>query len=825
LNKREPESLMEVMNQGAADIAQVVPEIRERLPMLPPPIFLEPEQARFRLFDSITTFLKKAGQTRPIVLILDDLHWADKPSLLLLEFLARELRDARLLVVGCYRNIEVGRQHPLAQTLGELARHGLSNRILLAGLTQENVAHFIEMTTGCEPSEKLVAAVHKDTEGNPFFVNEVVRLLASEGRLEPSEESASIGIRIPEGVREVIGRRLDHLSKDCNRILSIASVVGREFSIDILEPLCDFSCDRLLEVLEEAATTHVINEVPRLIGNYTFSHALIRETLYDELSIARRVRLHRRIGEISESLYGNNLEPHLAELAYHFFQAAPSGDIEKAIQYANKAAERATNLLAYEEAVAHYERALQALDLTEQMDEERRCELLLALGEAQTKAGDTAKARENFRLAADVAREFNGSVHLARAALGLGAGAVMGTRYGTVDDLQVSLLQEALSVLGEGDSALHIRLLAQLALALYYSQERRAQLSQEAVAMARRVNDRAALQAALYSRSIALEGFKAAEERLAVATEIIEIAEQLGNKEVALRGHYRRLRDLVELGDIAAIDKEIETYARLAEELRQPRYLWLAPFYKSTRAMIEGRFDECERLVKESLAIGQRTQDPNAVIFFHTQMVTLRGLQGRSDEVEPSVKGFVEKYPLITAWRATLAKIYYDMDRRSEVLTEFERLATSNFTDLPRDGAYVTALALLAQSCAFIGDCRRAVTLYDLLRPFGGHNIAIGSAAVFYGPVSRFLGLLAGTMSMWSEAVGHFEDALKMSARMGGRPFEAYTQVEYANMLVGRGHPGDREKSLTLLDQAFSTASELGMKKLVEDTLTLRSKA
>jgi hypothetical protein len=814
---RGPEVLTRIMGPGAADIAQVVPEVRDRLPELPAPPALEPEQARFRLFDSISAFLKNASRERPTVLILDDLHWADKPSLLLLQFLARELRDIRVLVVGTYRNIELGRQHPLAQTLGELTRQGMGERIFLRGLTRRNVAQFIEMTTGTRPSDRVVSSVHKDTDGNPFFLTEVVRLLASEGILARIEEEDTWSVRIPEGVREVIGRRLDHLSKECNHVLSIASVIGREFSVAVLEPVSELSSDHLLEILEEAVTARVIAEDLRAVGCYGFYHALIRETLYDELTVARRVRLHRRIGGILETLYAGALEPYLAELAYHFFQAA---DTHKAILYAIKAAERATTLLAYEEAVDHYKRALQALELEEETEDGSQCEIVLALGQAQTRAGNAARAKEAFQQAADMARRLGRPEQLAKAALGMGVGAVIGLRYGTLDESQIRLLKEALNALGDDDSTLRIGVLAQLSLALYYSVEERALLSRQAVEMARRTGDEAALLAALYSLSISLEGFEAAKERLAAATEIITVAERLGNKEMALRGHFRRIRDLYTVGDISAIGQETETYSRLADELRQPLYLWLAPFYQSTVAMLDGRFDECERLAHQALAIGERAQDQNAIVFFNVQIVTLRGLQGRSSEVEPNVKGMVEKSPAgAKGWQATLAKLYYDMDRRAEARAEFDRLALNDFTDLPIDGAYVTGLALLAQVAAYLGDATRAAILYELLKPFARQNIAIGSAAVFYGPASRYLGLLAATMSRWEEAGAHFENAIQATAAMGAKPFGAYVQVEYAAMLLASGLDGATDKASELLDRGLATARELGMNKLIQDAM------
>src|SRR2546427_3189316 len=357
---KEPKELMSEMGPGAADIAQVVSEVKERLPGLPAPPALEPDQARFRLFDSITTFLKNASKNAPLMVVLDDMHWADKPSLLLLQFLAKELRGSRLLVLGTYRDVELRRQHPLAQTLGELNRENLSQRVLLRGLTENDVRRFIEVTAGTSPPDALVAAVYKETEGNPFFVNEIVRLLVADGRLEHAEAVRNWSVTIPQSVREVVGRRLDHLSEECNRVLTIGSVIGREFGLELLEKVSEVKGDRLLEALEEAMGARVIAELPRATDQYWFSHALIRETLYEELSTTRRVRLHRQIGEALEEL---DAEGSLPQLAYHFCEAASAGDVEKAVDYAKRAAERALQMTAYEEAVSHYERALQVMDL------------------------------------------------------------------------------------------------------------------------------------------------------------------------------------------------------------------------------------------------------------------------------------------------------------------------------------------------------------------------------------------------------------------------------------------------------------------------------
>jgi eukaryotic-like serine/threonine-protein kinase len=399
--------------------------------------FVQAEQARFRLFLRITAFLKNQAKEQPLVLILDNLHWADKPSLLLLEFLAQELRDARMLVIGTYRDMEVGRQHPLCQTLAELGREELARHILLQGLSEQDVACLIEVTTNRQPPPALVTRVYEKTEGNPFFVNEIVRLLVTDGRLNRPEQEASWNLPIPQTVSEVVGHRLDRLSAECNRVLATASVIGREFSLNVLEQVSDLSRERLLEVVEEAVAARVIQEMASALGRYSFSDALIREALYEELSTSRR-RLHQRIGGVLERAYAANLEPHLAELAHHFFQAAPFGDVEKAIDYAVRAGKRAITLFAYEEAVGLYELAVQALDLRES-DDLKRCEVLLALSDVQGRAGDALKARETLQRAWDIVRKLGTARHLPRAALGFEGS----SEQGIIGERLVGLLENS----------------------------------------------------------------------------------------------------------------------------------------------------------------------------------------------------------------------------------------------------------------------------------------------------------------------------------------------------------------------------------------------
>jgi predicted ATPase/DNA-binding winged helix-turn-helix (wHTH) protein len=816
-HEREPDELLSMMGPGAADIAGMDSELSGRLPALPrPPSFVEPEQAWFRLFDSITTFLKNVSQVQPVVLILDDLHRGDKASLLLLEFLSRELHGTRTLIVGTYRDVELGRDHALAQTLAELARSGVSERIVLSGLSLPEVGHFIEMAAGFKPPKSLVAAVYEQTEGNPFFVNEVLRLLIVEGRLESEEEMTSSSIPIPQGVREVIGRRVACLSNECGRVLQVAAVMGREFDVRVLERVCGLSVQKLSEVLDEAAGARILTTLPGTAGHGNFVHALIRETIHDETPTSHRVRLHRQVAEAYEAIYSSRREDHFPKLAYHFFQAGPSGDLGKAVHYSALAGRRATGQLAYEEAVSHYETALQALSLNRSGDEELRCDLLLSLSDAKRRTGDREKAREILREAADIARRLGSAELMARAALGFRPRLLAAIPEDSADEFQVGLLSETLRALGEQDSALRAKVLAHLSVALYFkaSPAERGRLSQEALDVARRVGDHGALATALSARHSALVAPESLEERLSIANEMVRISSEAGEKEKTLRGHHRRLLALLEQGDIRAVEDGVETYAELADELRQPFYLWYTPFCRASLALLRGRFEECERLAQQALAIGRRSEDPMAVMWFWAQSLVMSWQRGPTRGLERQVRKLVEKYPSDPAWRAGLAKLYCELGRPAQAQAGFDRLAINDFADLPRYAIWLFAVAQLADVCAFLGDSRRARSLYDLLLPYAGRNVVMGSVPMSLGPVSRYLGLLSSTLSRWEEAARHFERSLEMNQRMEARPFLAHTQHDYAKMLLARGQPGDREKAHELLGAALDAAKEMGMKKL-----------
>ncbi len=818
----DPVALGWELGQGAADVANLVPEIRERLGEVPEPPELGADEARFRLFDSVATFLAGAARSRPLVMVLDDLHWADEPSLLLLKFVARQTTDSGLLLVGTYRDVELGRHHPLAQTLAELAQIQGSRRVALRGLDTTAVERYIEMTAGVEPPPGLALAVHEQTEGNPFFVTEVVRLMVSEGSLD-SAGAAVWQVAIPQGVREVVGRRLDTLSTEANDVLTVAAAIGREFDLDLLERLNGRARGEIEEAIGQAVENQVVAEAGRSPGRYAFSHALVRETLYAELTGPRRVEVHRRIGEALEALHADDREPPVSELAYHFIEAAPGGSASKAIEYAEQAARRATAQLAHEDAAAHYERALEVLELSGEPDPGRRLELMLALGKAQRRAGRFIPSRHTLESAAELARELGDADSLARAALGVS----QLTMVGGLDEQILALLQEALAAIPEGDSAVRVELLAGIsAEVLWRDPDQGEQLAEEAVEIARQLDDPATLAAALVQRTFGFGGqADSAALSLANAEELIDVANRAGELEQEVRGHVYRLIALLQLGDVAEADREIETYARAAEELRQPQHLWHVPLLRGMRAAMDGDFREAERLAEEARQGAERAQEPLGEQLYALQLAVLRRHQGRMEESIPAVREMAQRYPALPAWRLALVSFLADAGRADETRGEFEILAAQDFDDVPRDGQWTTAITRIADACAMIGDPSRAAILYEKLRPFSGQAVVAGRAGSLNGPIDLYLGRLALTMGEHDDAIEHLERSSELATRMGDRPFAAESTMSLAQALLARGAGADRERALELLARCLEMGQEIGMRLVIERALALRLEA
>jgi DNA-binding SARP family transcriptional activator/tetratricopeptide (TPR) repeat protein len=809
LRDTDADRLRSQLREGAGDAARLLPELRELIADLPPVPPVESEGARFRLFDSVTAFLKRVASTQPLVLVLDDLHAADEPSLLLLRFVARELGDSRLLIVGAYRDVDPTLADPLTTTLTELAREPVTRTLALAGLGEADVARFIELAAPAASAAELAPAVHAETEGNPLFVGEIVRLLAAERRLN---EPARAPLAIPHSVREVIGRRLRRLSDECTRLLTLASVLGREFDLDALAGVSGLERDAILELLDEATEARVVAEAPGAIGRMRFAHALIRDAAYHRLTRSGRVQLHRQAGEALEVLYASDLDPHLAELAHHFYESAAGGNGQQAVDYARRAAEQAGRLLAYEESARLYQMALAALAAKETPDETTRCELLLELGDAQARSGDMASAKETFARAADVARKLSLPELVARAAIGYG-GRFVWLRSGG-DRRLVPLLQDALAALPEDDSVLRVKLLARLAGALRDQPSPRpiASISREAVDMATRLADPGTLAYALDSVYAGITYPQQAAEWRAIADQLVQAAEAAGDKERGFDGHQHRVGVSLLQGDLDRADAELRAMARLADDLRQPAQTWGLALTQTARALFAGRFQEAEALIERTRDMGRSAQTPD-VSFLGTQILqlfVLRREQSRLEEVKPALERFLDDHPGLVVYQCALAAVHIEVGRHMDARRSFEALATHGFTDLASKQEWFFGAGLLAEVCAALGDRRRAAILYDLLLPYADCN-QLNYAEICCGSTFRYLGLLATTMSRWQDAERHFQAAIEMDRRTGGRPWLAHSQADYARMLTARGEPGDGEKARDLIASARATYGQLGM--------------
>jgi tetratricopeptide (TPR) repeat protein len=813
-------ALSEDLRAAAVDIARMLPEIRDLFPDLPAPTAADPESARFQLFDSTTSLLLELAHGAPLVLVLEDLHAADTPSLLLLQFLVGQMADSRLLVVGNYRDVELTPDHPLTLTLAQLSREPSTRLLHLQGLSEDEVARLVGARLDVVAVPAIISALYRGTKGNPLFVGEAVRLLAAEGRLRLLDP-AIVRVTLPKEIRGVIGRRLAHLDDACRDALSLASVLGTEFTTEVLGRLCGSASAELLDLLDRAGEAALLVPASGALGRWRFSHGLVREALYAELSSAKRMRLHRQAAQVLQEIYGSHEEAHLAELAHHFFEAAPLGDTAVAVDYARRAGEQAAQSLAYEEAARLYRMAVGALELCEHQDDELQGQLLLALGDASARAGDLLAAREAFFRVATIARRTGAASQLARASLGYG-GRFVWARAGD-DPHLVAMLQDALVLLGGGDDRLRVRLLARLACALRSSpdRERSDTLSRQALETARGLDDPATLGFALEARFWAIYWPENPEERLDLATELIRVAEAANDAERTFAGRLARYMFLADLGAVADSRAEVEAGARKAEELRQPAQRWVIRTAETMFALLEGDFDRAEKLMALQVRPGQPptlARDDLSVHQMHRYLLAWE--RGGLAELEQSTRATVDELAWYPLHRAVLAGLLLELGREDEARAVFDELAVEGFRALQRDSEWLLGVALASEACSGLRDAERAAVLYQQLVPFERRH-ALGNLEGSLGAVCRYLGLLAQTLGRLDQAEHHLRTAIALNERMGARPWVAHSRFDLARVLSQRDGPGDRELALLELRLAQDICRELGMPALEDKAAKL----
>ncbi len=765
-----------------------------------PPLNLTPERQKQKTQETLVGWLVQEAEQRAVYSAWEDLHWADPSTLELLSLFLDQVPTARLLALLTFR----------PEFTSPWGTRSYLSQLTLGRLDRTQIGKMIEQVAAGKPlPAEVLEQIRAKTDGVPLFVEELTKsVVESVGALR----EAPLHLAIPATLHDALMARLDRLST-VREVAQLGAAIGREFSYDLIRavsPLDETNLQQALSRLVEAELLYQRGLPPQV--RYVFKHALVQDTAYQSLLKSRRQQVHQQIAQVLESQFLDIVETHPELVAHHYTEAGLS---EQAIPYWQRAGARAVQLPAYAEAVRFYRLALEAVERQDPIDEAQRCALLLALGEAQRRAGGYLAAQETCLRAADIARTLGAIESFVRAGLDLEK---LTYQVGLPAASAVRLLEEALQALEVKDSPLRAKTLGGLARALQFSDASQPAVvyAQQAVAMARRLDDQELLATNLHRMLFVLAGPEHAQQRLACATEILQLAETGKVKEELPEAYYWRAFCLLELGDTSAANAAIDAYALLMEVQQQPVHIYVLKEFYAMRALMQGRFADSERLAQECLATGQRLQTETAAGIFGLQMFTLRREQGRLKELEPVVRYFVQQHSVAGSWRPGLALIYSELGRTKEARAEFEHLAQHDFADIPRDALWMGCMAYLVDVCTFLGDRSHAAILYQLLSPYAGRTVVIGQAAACYGALSRYLGALATTLERWDEAAQHFEDALAMNTRMEAWPWLAHTQYQYAIMLLARDQAGDSEKAKELLKAALATARELGMGALEE---------
>jgi class 3 adenylate cyclase/tetratricopeptide (TPR) repeat protein len=812
------DALAEGLIDRGGELTRLLPELSRRVTGLAAPQSADPDTERYLLFSAVSGLLSAISRWRPVLLLLDDLQWATKATLLLLKHLVRSSEPMALLIVGTYRDSDIGRDHPLTNLLADLRRDSAVERLGLRGLSDDEAVVMMETLAGHDlegPELALAHAVHAEADGSPLFMRELLRHFFELGDLHRDGDRWTFRGRIseiPDSVREVIGQRLSRLPEPVDRLLSLAAVIGPEFDVAVLCPLAGLDRSMVLDALAAARQAALVREVQDAPGRFTFAHALIRHTLYEELGPARQVEAHRRVAETLESLAGDG-EAYVSELARHWVAAIPQSrvraeDVGRAARYAEQAGLRAMASLAYEEAAQHFAGALRAANHAD--DRAQVCELLILLGEAQCCGGDPAH-RETLLDAGHRALERGDPDRAARAALANQPG--LFSRMGAVDAERVAALEAALDAVGSAATPARARLLASLATELQFSgADRRLELAQEAVEVARLAYDPATVAHALAALCLAAWGSAAQVDQGPLAGELSELAGHLGDRTLDFHASVAVFYSAMARGEVDRADTALALCTRIADELGQPALRWRVAHLQMQRAMADGRFHDVERWAEETLQLGEATGHPDSLLFAHGPLAITWMLQGRPEEALALVTPVVEQAPR-AVYRGVQAWALAEAGRRDDALTIVERLrAPQAFAGVPHDHHRPFTLCLSARTCFALGDAAMAEELYDLLTPF--HAMTVNGQTIWFGPATHELGLLATMLGRYDEAEAHFADAVERQDRMGAQGTVVHTRLAWADLLLRRNGPEDRRRARTLLDEAKVGAKAVNIPRM-----------
>jgi hypothetical protein len=784
-----------------APAGQLVPGLAALAPAAPAESG-DPARARFVLFEAVAALLRLASQRAPIVLALDDLHDADRSSLALLGFLARDLRSMAVLIAGTFRDVEARLLPEVGAELARIGREGLT--LALPRLDRDESAALARALAGDGGVDGRVADVlYRTTQGNPLFIGEMLRAAPS------IDELATAGA-LPGSVREVVRKRLALLPEEARAALEAASALGDE----VVAPVVAEALGRPLESVEAAlgaATAAGVVVAPGAGRHDRFSHALFREALYRDLPASRRRELHAGIFAALERRHAGDPRAPEAELAHHALEAGPAL-LAAAVEHARRAAEAALDVAAYEDALGLLERA--STQVVEQAGDARlRGECALALGLARIRSGDMNAGKEACRKAAELARAAGDGALFARAALGLG----LEIHVGVVDPVLVAVLEEALRLLPPGDSALRVGVLARLAGALQPALDpaHPIALAHEAIAAARRLGDEAALLGALHAGMSAMMDYVAPAERVLLNTEIETLAARLGDRAKQRRAHARLVFDRLLLGDVAGAHAHVDAYGRLADETRLPYHRWRTPLMRAMLLDVEGRFAEAAPLVEEAEALSRASGDRESARALATYRFASASIAGDLGRMRATLERAA------TAWNdipggQELGPMNEGMMAVHEEDDAAARRVDARVSDRSLIfAADVSIQALFSITVAAARNEARAAKMYEMILPHAADLMSAGmSGYCFLGNGGYYLGLLAACLGRWDESDAHFGQALPPLDRMGARPFAARLRYDWARTLLARGRDEDRGRARALLDAAAAEAAALAMNDL-----------
>ena len=686
----------------------------------------DPEESRRRRLDLCVEQLRHLAEQAPRLLVIDDLHWADEASLRLLRHAAGALRAMPVLVAA-------GVRAPVPECVDDLV---LRNRSLpLAGLVEEETASLVRGAVGTPASARGVGIIHAHTRGNPLFARELALMLAREGRLD--DPGSLTDAQLPASLRGVVRERLASLSDGCHDLLGVVAVAGDDARVDLLEQVTGHGIDAMTSLVEEARSAGLAEQ--ELTGRVVLAHPLFRAVLYEELGVARRVRLHEQIGRalIAARDFGASVRP--AAIADHFLRSAPGGTVAEAVEHARIAAEEAIRMASYEDAVGLLDRALASLEISPGSAD--RADLLLDLGHARLVAGEHVGAREAVLEAAALARANGKHAQLARAALGLSGPS--GFEVTLFDHDQLDLLEQALLGLGAGDLELRSWCAARLstALSLTGADPRRMALADEAVALARECGSDGALAHALAARCDADAGPATCEARLADAGEIVELGRGLADRTVELLGRRLRVVALMELGDLVRVDAEIGTFARVAAPLAQARFDWYVALWRAARALYDRRFDDFERLHKEAVELGERSGSPNAEILSFAQRYFGWVQTDRLPEAVTLLDEamFGQAYAVLGVQVAVTIAWNHALAGRHDQARIVLDAAAGQLPEAPHDSEWLAMLVQFTEAADAVGGHPASEWARDQLAARADRWVVEGIGAVIRGPVRQWL--------------------------------------------------------------------------------------